>query len=83
MAFKENSVDPNVITYCASKAAQEHGDARKVIDLLRIAAELAEEEREIVTLEHVSKAQNVMERDQVKSINHFTNSAQQHWPVLS
>ena len=46
MAFKENSVDPNVITYCASKAAQEHGDARKAIDLLRIAAELAERERE-------------------------------------
>ena len=66
----------NVITYCASKAAQEHGDA-KAIDLLRI-AELAErEEREIVTLEHVSKAQNVMERDQVKSIKiYFTNSAQ-------
>ena len=69
MAFKENAVDPMVMTYCASKAAQEHGDARKAIDLLRIAAELAErEEREIVTLEYVSKAQNVMERDQVKSI---------------
>ena len=50
MAFKENTVDPMVMTYCASKAAQEHGDARKAIDLLRIAAELAErEEREIVT----------------------------------
>ncbi len=69
MAFKENTVDPLVMTYCASRAAQEHGDARKAIDLLRIAAELAErEEREIVTLEHVNKAQNVMERDQVRSI---------------
>ena len=68
-AFKENTVDPMVMTYCASKAAQEHGDARKAIDLLRIAAELAErEEREIVTMEHVNKAQNVMERDQVNSI---------------
>ena len=45
------------------------GDLRKAIDLLRIAAELAErEEREIVTMEHVNKAQNVMERDQVNSI---------------
>ena len=69
LAFKENTVDPLVMTYCASRAAQEHGDARKAIDLLRIAAELAErEERKIVTLEHVNKAQNVMERDQVRSI---------------
>ena len=69
LAFKENTVDPLVMTYCASRAAQEHGDARKAIDLLRIAAELAErEKREIVTLEHVNKAQNVMERDQVRSI---------------
>ena len=58
-AFKENTVDPIVMTYCASKAAQEHGDARKAIDLLRIAAELAErDEREIVTLEHDNNAQN-------------------------
>ena len=57
------------MTYCASKAAQEHGDARKAIDLLRISAELAErEEREFVTMDYVNKAQNVMERDQVKSI---------------
>ena len=57
------------MTYCASKAAQEHGDARKAIDLLRIAAELAErDERDIVTLEHVNNAQSVMEKDQVKSI---------------
>ena len=69
IAFKINTVDPIVMTYCASRAAQEHGDARKAIDLLRIAAELAErDEREIVTMEYVSKAQNVMERDQVNSI---------------
>ena len=69
IAFKKNTVDPIVMTYCASRAAQEHGDARKAIDLLRIAAELAERnEREIVTMEYVDKAQNVMERDQVNGI---------------
>jgi len=69
VAFNENVVDPLVLSYCSSKAAQEHGDARKALDLLRISAELAERDgREIVTVEYVNNAQNVMEKDQVKSI---------------
>ena len=51
------------------RAAQEHGDARKALDLLRISAELAErDDREIVTVDYVTQAQNVMEKDQVRSI---------------
>ena len=69
LAFNENVVDPVVLSYCASRAAQEHGDARKALDLLRISAELAErDEREIVTVNYVTKAQDVMEKDQVRSI---------------
>ena len=69
IAFKENVVEPLVISYCSSKAAQEHGDVRKALDLLRISAELADrEEREIVTARYVNLAQNVMENDQVKNI---------------
>ena len=62
-------VEPLVVSYCSSKAAQEHGDVRKALDLLRISAELADrEEREIVTARYVNLAQNVMENDQVKNI---------------
>ena len=69
LAFKDNIVEPLVLSYCASKAAQEHGDARKALDLLRISAELAERDnREIVTAKYVIKAQSVMEKDQVRSI---------------
>jgi len=69
IAFYENVVEPLVISYCSSKAAQEHGDVRKALDLLRISAELAErEEREIVTAKYVNLAQNVMESDQVRNI---------------
>ena len=69
IAFKENVVEPLVVSYCSSKAAQEHGDVRKALDLLRISAELADrEEREIVTARYVNLAQNVMENDQVKNI---------------
>ena len=69
IAFKENVVEPLVVSYCSSKAAQEHGDVRKALDLSRISAELADrEEREIVTARYVNLAQNVMENDQVKNI---------------
>ena len=69
IAFKKNVVEPLVVSYCSSKAAQEHGDVRKALDLLRISAELADrEEREIVTARYVNLAQNVMENDQVKNI---------------
>ena len=69
IAFKENVVEPLVVSYCSSKAAQEHGDVRKALDLLRISAELADrEEREIVTARYVNLAQNIMENDQVKNI---------------
>ena len=42
MAFKPNTVDEVVAPLCAALAAQEHGDARRAIDLLRVAGEIAE-----------------------------------------
>ena len=69
MAFHENVVDPLVLSYCSSKAAQEHGDARKALDLLRISAEIAERDRrDFVTVKYVNKAQNVMEQDLVRNL---------------
>ena len=69
LAFNENVVDPVVVSYCSSRAALEHGDARKALDLLRISAELAErDERELVTVEYVGRAQNMMEKDQVRCV---------------
>ena len=44
-AFHEGALDPQVLSLCAGRAAQEHGDARKALDLLRIAAEMAEREK--------------------------------------
>lgn len=40
-AFKENVVQEGVVAKCAALAAREHGDARRALDLLRIAGELA------------------------------------------
>ena len=68
-AFHEGALDPQVISLCASRAAQEHGDARKALDLLRIAAEMAERDSaQRVTIDYVSRAENMMEQDQVRKV---------------
>jgi cell division control protein 6 len=49
---------------CAAFAAQEHGDARRALDLLRVAGELAEREKAAkVTERHVWKAKDKIELD--------------------
>lgn len=65
-AFKENVVDEGVIAKCSALAAREHGDARRALDLLRIAGELAEREGEKkITVEYLDKANNKIERDKI------------------
>ncbi len=69
MALKEDSLDPAVIPLCAALAAREHGDARRALDLLRVAAELAERERDDVVQEkHVRLAQNKIELDRISEV---------------
>jgi len=69
VAFKEDSLDPSVIPLCAGLAAQEHGDARRALDLLRVAAELAEREgTKLIGEKHVRKAQNKIELDRVTEV---------------
>ncbi len=64
LAFNEDAVEPGVIPLCAALAAQEHGDARRALDLLRVAAEIAERGNdEGVTEAHVYKAKNKIELD--------------------
>ena len=64
LAFDEGVLEPSVIPLCSALAAQEHGDARRALDLLRIAAEIAErggEDR--ITEAHVYNAKNKIELD--------------------
>jgi archaeal cell division control protein 6 len=64
LSFDDTVLESAVIPLCAALAAQEHGDARRALDLLRIAAEIAERENcEKVTELHVYKAKNKMELD--------------------
>ncbi len=69
MAFKPGALSPEVIPLCAAFAAQEHGDARRALDLLRVSAELAERaQNNIVMEEHVRWAQDKIELDRIVEV---------------
>ncbi len=64
IAVQDGVVDDVVIKTCAAIAAQEHGDARRAIDLLRISIEMAERDGSPrVTEKHVYQAKNKIEMD--------------------
>lgn len=44
IAFKQSAISNSAINLCAAIAGSEHGDARRAVDLLRIAGEVAERE---------------------------------------
>jgi cell division control protein 6 len=64
LAFNDDVISSAVINLCAAMAGRENGDARKAIDLLRVAAEIAERERlNNVEERHVRLAQEKIEKD--------------------
>ncbi|WP_179233280.1 MULTISPECIES: AAA family ATPase [Halorubrum] len=68
-AFHEDVVDEAVIPLAAAFAAQTHGDARKAIDLMRVAGELAEREGDTrVREKHVRTAQAKVEKNRVLEV---------------
>ena len=68
-AFFEGVLDDDVIPLAAAFAAQTHGDARKAIDLMRVAGELAERETaERVRERHVREAQDKVEKNRVLEV---------------
>lgn len=56
-AFIENSVEEPALNLCAALAGGEHGDARRAIDLIRVAGEIAERQQvDKVTTDHIREA---------------------------
>ncbi len=69
VAFKGDALTDDVIPLCAAFAAQEHGDARRALDLLRTAGELAERDQiDDVEEDHVRQAQEKIELDRVVEV---------------
>ena len=65
-AFKTKSVPPGTINLCAALAGSEHGDARRAIELLRVAGELAERSDENEVIEkYVKEASQKIDKDRI------------------
>ncbi|WP_137285572.1 orc1/cdc6 family replication initiation protein [Halorussus salinisoli] len=68
-AFHDDVLSDDVIPLSAAFAAQEHGDARKAIDILRHAGEVAYEDgADQVTEHHVRQAQQHAEKDRFREL---------------
>jgi len=80
-AFEKDTIDSGVIEKCAAYAAREHGDARRALELLRVAGELAERSnQEKIGLNNIDEAENKIEKDRVLDI--IKTQPKQHQAVL-
>jgi archaeal cell division control protein 6 len=80
-AFKDEVLQDGVIAKCAAYAAREHGDARRALDLLRVAGELAERENSNkILLKHIDEANNKIEKDKILDV--ITSEPKQFQYVL-
>lgn len=69
MSFVDGTLNGGVIALCAAHAAREHGDARRALDMLRVAGELGEREgAEAITVEHVRQAFQKIEQDKMVEV---------------
>jgi cell division control protein 6 len=65
-AFRDHALSDAAVGLCAALAAAEHGDARRALDLLRVAGEVAERNGASVIVEdHVREAEKHIEHNRV------------------
>ncbi len=68
-AFRAGPFEGDILGECASLAADEHGDARRAVDLLRTAGEIADREgAPTVRVEHVRRAQEELESGRARQV---------------
>ena len=80
-AFREGAVKAGVVEKCAAYAAREHGDARRALELLRVAGELAERKNcHTVEIKHLDEAQDKIDHDRLLDIT--LNQPRQFQAVL-
>ncbi|MFH0867783.1 MAG: orc1/cdc6 family replication initiation protein [Candidatus Woesearchaeota archaeon] len=68
-AFRENTIEEGVIEKCAAFVARENGDARRAIELLRVAGEIAERAKDkTISIRHLDEAEEKLEKEKVFDI---------------
>jgi len=74
LSFQEGVLTDSALSICSALAAAEHGDARRALDLLRVAGEVAErQEAKNITEEHIQQAEKHIEHDRVvDALNNLT-----------
>jgi cell division control protein 6 len=66
LSFHKGSLSESALSVCSALAAAEHGDARRALDLLRVAGEVAERQGgKVITEEHVREAEKHIEHNRV------------------
>ena len=66
IAFNSGVIGSGVIPKCSAYAAREHGDARRAIELLRVAGELVQRnKKKKITLKDLDEAQEKIEKDRI------------------
>ena len=69
VAFAPHTVQESALNLCSALAGTEHGDARRAIDLLRVAGEIAERgDCKSVSDGHVREASKKMEEDKESAV---------------
>jgi cell division control protein 6 len=66
LSFQDGALSDSALSVCSALAAAEHGDARRALDLLRVAGEVAERKgAKLITEEHVREAEKHIEHNRV------------------
>jgi cell division control protein 6 len=66
LSIREGALSESALSICSALAAAEHGDARRALDLLRVAGEVAERQGvDIITEGHVRDAEKHIEHNRV------------------
>ncbi len=74
ISFQDGALSDSALNICSALAAAEHGDARRALDLLRVAGEVAERQgTKVITEEHVRAAERRIEHNKiVEAITNLT-----------
>jgi len=81
LAFNKDVLQNGVIEKCAAYAARDHGDARRALELLRVAGEVADRKSsKKIMVEHIDEAEGKIDRDRIIDI--VTTQPKQYQIVL-